>query len=325
MISPYQECNKYETMKLNVSCMDTIDMYDLNLMAVFAHVAQEESFSAAARKLGISRSAASKAIAKLEASLGARLLNRSTRHLSLTEVGAAFLEHCSRIVQEAESAGEIVETLNTRPRGVLKVAASVAFGTLHIAPAMSDFLGQYPELEMDMTITDRVVDIAEEGYDVVVRVTNAPPQSLVARRLAAVGRKLCATPAYFQANGLPVSPADLAGHNCLDYVHSGDKGLWRFTGPDGDISVPTSGRMRINDDEALSQVVLGGFGLALLPTFIVGKNIQSGELQSVLSEYIPVEQHVYAMYLPNRNLPLKARVFIDYLLDRFSPEPYWDR
>lgn len=305
--------------------MDTINMYDLNLMAVFAHVAQEESFSAAARKLGMSRSAASKAIAKLEASLGARLLNRSTRHLSLTEVGAAFLEHCSRIVQEAESAGEIVETLNTRPRGILKVAASVAFGTLHIAPAMSDFLDQYPELEMDMTITDRVVDIAEEGYDVVVRVTNAPPQSLVAKRLAAVRRKLCATPAYFRAHGLPVAPADLAGHNCLDYVHSGDKGLWRFTGPDGDISVPTAGRMRINDDEALSQVVLGGFGLALLPTFIIGRNLQSGELQSVLSEYIPVEQHVYAMYPPNRNLPLKARVFIDYLLERFSPEPYWDR
>jgi len=299
-------------------------MHDLNLMAVFAHVAQEQSFSNAARKLGMSRSAVSKAVAKLESSLGARLLNRSTRHLSLTEVGAAMLEHCARIVTESERASQVVENLNSKPSGTLRVAASVAFGTLHVAPAMADFLQQYPEVELDMTITDRQIDMAEEGYDVIVKVTQEPPSALVARKLAAVRRQICGTPAYFAQHGLPTSPMALTAHNCLDYIHSGDKGWWRFKGPEGDIAVPVSGRVRINDDEALSQVVLGGFGLALLPTFIIGNHLQSGHLQSVLSEYIPVEQHVYAMYLPNRHLPLKARTFIDFLLARFSPEPYWD-
>lgn len=299
-------------------------MHDLNLMAIFAHVAQEQSFSIAARKLGMSRSAVSKAVAKLESALGARLLNRSTRHLSLTEVGAGMLEHCARIITESERASQVVENLNSKPSGTLRVAASVAFGTLHVAPAMADFLQQYPEVELDMTITDRTIDMAEEGYDVIIKVAQEPPPSLVARKLAPVRRQVCGTPAYFQQHGLPGSPMALVAHNCLDYIHSGDKGYWRFSGPDGETAVPVSGRVRINDDEALSQVVLGGFGLALLPTFIIGNHLQSGHLQSVLSDYIPVEQHVYAMYLPNRFLPLKARTFIDFLLARYGPEPYWD-
>lgn len=300
-------------------------MQDLNLLVIFAHVAHENSFSAAARKLNMSRSAVSKSIAKLESSLGARLLNRSTRHISLTEIGAAFFDHCSRIVEEAEQAKQMVDDLNTKPRGTLKIAASVAFGTLHVAPSMADFLMMNPELDLDMTITDRVVDLAEDGYDIAIRVTHEPPESLVARKLAPVRRILCATPKYFEQNGIPRVPQDLVKHNCLDYIHSGDKGFWRFKGPEGDISVPVSGKLRVNDDEALTQVVLGGLGCALLPTFIVGKEIQSENLFSVLSEYIPVEQHVYALYLRNRNLPLKVRVFIDFLLDRFGLEPYWDK
>lgn len=300
-------------------------MTDLNLMAIFAHVAHEGSFSAAANKLGMSRSAVSKAVAKLENSLGARLLNRSTRHLSLTEVGAAMFEHCSRIIDEAEQAKRIVEDLHSRPRGTLKIAASVAFGTLHIAPAMADFLDMYPELDIDMAITDRVIDLAEEGYDIAIRVMHEPPDAMVARKLAPVQRRLCATPEYFMKYGVPRIPQDLTRHNCLDYIHSGDKGIWKFKGPEGEIAVPVSGKLRINDDEALSQVVLGGLGCALLPTFIVGKDIQSGKLACELTEYIPVEQYVYALYLPNRNLPLKVRAFIDFLLNRFGVEPYWDR
>jgi len=300
-------------------------MQDMNLMAMYAHVVESGSFSAAARRLGISRSAVSKAVARLEKALGARLLNRSTRHLSVTEVGAVFAEHCSRILDEAVQAEQVVSSLHAQPRGVLKVAASVAFGTLHVAPALADFLGRYPELNIDMTIGDRAVDLAEEGYDLVVRVARELPQNLVARRLAPVRRKLCATPEYIERHGVPRIPQDLARHNCLDYTHSGEQGLWRFTGPKGDIAVPVSGRLRINDDEALSQAVLGGLGLALLPTFIIGRDIQAGRLRAALSEYIPVEQHVYAFYLPTRHLPAKVRAFIDFLLERFGPDPYWDR
>lgn len=300
-------------------------MQDLNLMVVFAHVVEGGSFSAAARRLGMSRSAVSKSIAKLEKALGARLLNRSTRHLSLTEVGTAFAEHCARILDEAALAEQVVSSLHGHPRGVLKVAASVAFGTLHIAPALADFLDRYPEMDIDMTIGDRPVALAEEGYDVIVRVARDPPSNLVARRLAPVRRRLCATPAYFARFGVPQIPQDLSRHNCLDYTHSGEQGLWRFTGPQRDIAVPVSGRLRINDDEALSQAVLRGLGLALLPTFIIGRDIQAGRLRAVLSEYIPVEQHVYALYLPTRHLPAKVRAFIDFLLERLGPDPYWDR
>lgn len=299
-------------------------MQDLNQMAIFARVVEAGSFSGAARRLNSSRSAVSKAIAKLEGALGARLLNRSTRHLSLTEVGAALAERCARIVEEAEEAERVVASFHAEPRGSLRVGASVAFGTLHIAPALADFLLRYPQLAIDMTITDRTIDLAEEGYDVVIRVTGEPASNLVARRLAPVRRELCATPAYFEQWGVPRTPQDLVRHNCLVYTLAGEPGHWRFTGPEGDITVLVSGRLHIDDDEALSQAVLSGLGLALLPTFIIGRDLQEGRLQAVLSEYIPVERHVYATYLPTRHLPSKVRAFIDFLLARFGPHPYWD-
>ncbi len=300
-------------------------MTDLNLMAVFARVVDAGSLAEAARRMETSRSAVSKAVAKLEKELGARLLNRTTRYLSLTEIGASVSEHCTRMLSEAEQARKLVDSLTTAPRGLLRVSASVAFGTLHIAPALAVFLSRYPEIRIDLTITDRWVDLAEEGYDVAIRVTGDPPPNWVARKLAPVRRKLCATPGYFDQRGVPQSPADLVHHNCLDYTRSGEQGHWRFTGPDGDISIPVTGPLHVDDDEALSQAVLGGLGIGLLPTFIIGKDLQSGKLQAALSEYIPVERHVYAMYLPTRHLPSKVRVFIDFLLAHIGTDPYWDR
>lgn len=300
-------------------------MLDLNLLAVFARVAESGSFAEAARRMNSSRSAVSKMVAKLEVALGARLLNRSTRHLSLTEIGAAVAEHGSRILEEAADAENLVASLTSEPRGVLRISASVAFGTLHVAPALAEFLPLYPKMKVDLTITDRWVDLAEDGYDLLIQVTGQPQENLVARKLAPVRRQLCATPAYFRQRGIPRTPMDLVAHNCLDYTRSGEQGRWLFTGPDGDISVPVNGPLHVDDDEALSQAVLGGLGMGLLPTFIVGKALQSGELQAVLSEYIPVERHVYAMYLPTKHLPSKVRVFIDFLAAYIGSQPYWDR
>lgn len=300
-------------------------MLDLNLLATFARVVDAGSFAEAARRLSTSRSAVSKAVAKLEVALGARLLNRTTRHLSLTEIGAAVAEHGSRILAEAGAAESLVASLASEPRGVLRVSASVAFGTLHIAPALADFLPRHPQLQVDLTITDRWVELAEDGYDIAIRVTGTPPQHWVARKLAPVRRILCATPEYFHRHGVPLTPTDLMQHNCLDYTRSGEPGRWRFTGPDGEITVPVTGSLHVDDDEALSQAVLGGLGVGLLPTFIVGKELQSGRLQSVLSGYIPVERHVYALYLPTRHLPNKVRVFIDFLTELIGDPPYWDR
>lgn len=298
---------------------------DLNLLAIYARVVETGSFAEAARRIGVSRSVVSKAVAKLEKSLGARLLHRTTRHLSLTDIGTAVAAHCARMLEEADQVEQVVGSLNAEPRGVLRVSASVAFGTLHVAPALADFLAAHPELTMELTITDRLVDLAEEGYDMAIRVTGEPPLSLVARKLAPVRRKLCGTSEYFRRRGMPLTPADLVSHNCLDYTRSGEQGQWRFTGPQGEISVPVTGPLHVDDDEALSQAVLGGLGLGLLPTFIIGKDLQAGRLQAVLSEYIPVERHVYAMYLPTRHLPSKVRAFIDFLIARIGPEPYWDR
>ena len=322
---PETDCIPQGYNRLSIGSLLEQHMLDLNLMAIFARVVEAGSFAEAARRLVTSRSVVSKAVTKLEKKLGARLLNRTTRHLSLTEIGSSFADHCTRMLEEAEQAEKLVASLNTEPRGTLRVSASVAFGTLHIAPALAEFLPLYPELAIDLTITDRWVNLAEEGYDLAIRVTNDPPPNWVARKLAPVRRKLCATPAYFKQRGVPKSPADLVMHNCLDYTRSGDQGRWHFTGPEGDISVPVTGPLHVDDDEALSQAVLGGLGISLLPTFIIGKDIQHERLQAVLSEYIPVDRDVYAMYLPTRHLPSKVRVFIDFLVGYIGTEPYWDR
>jgi len=298
---------------------------DLNLMAIFARVVEAGSFAEAARRMGTSRSAVSKAVAKLEKALGAHLLNRTTRYLSLTEIGASVAEHCTRMLEEASEAEKLVGSLSSEVRGTLRVSASVAFGTLHVAPALARFLPLHPELTIDLSITDRWVNLAEEGFDLAIHVTGDPQPNLVARPLAPVRRKLCATPEYFRRHGIPQSPADLVRHNCLDYTRSGEPGRWRFTGPQGEIVVPVNGTLHVDDDEALSQAVLGGLGVGLLPTFIIGRALQDGNLQAVLSEYIPVERHVYALYLPTRHLPSKVRVFIDFLVAHIGSEPYWDR
>ena len=300
-------------------------MEDLERMAVFARVVEAKSFSAAARDLNLSKSLVSKQVTQLEKSLGARLLNRTTRALSLTEAGTVLYEHCAHIVEELNEAKHAVARLNAEPRGVLRISASVAFGRLHIAPALPQFLETYPNLKIDMVTTDRFVDLAEEAYDVVVRIASDAAPNVVARKLAPVNTKMCATPEYFSRHGTPQTPEDLEKHNCLTYTYFNPHDPWRLRGRDGDISVHASGNLRLNDDDALAEAVLGGLGIALLPTFIVGKDIQSGRLQSVLSDYIPVQRHIYAIYLANRYPSAKVRAFIDHLLQRFGPEPYWDR
>jgi DNA-binding transcriptional LysR family regulator len=300
-------------------------MLNLVGMGIFARVAEAKGFSAAARRLGISKSVVSKEVTKLEKSLGARLLNRTTRQLSLTEIGAAFYEHCARILQEAEEAALLVDRLHGAPRGVLKCTAPVAFATLHIGAAIPQFLGQCPDVQVDMTVGDRVFDLAEEGFDLAIRIARDLPPNVVARKLAPINRVVCGTPDYFVKHGVPATPQDLTAHNCIVYTHANPDSLWRFRSAEGDVAVPVKGNLRLNDDEVIWQAVLGGLGISLLPTFTVGKDLQSGRLQAVLTQYTPSERNLYAVYLPNRHLSAKVRVFIDFLLERFETPPYWDR
>ncbi len=300
-------------------------MDDLERIAIFACVVEEKSFSGAARRLNLSKSLVSKQVTQLEKSMGSRLLNRTTRALSVTEAGAVLFEHATRILEELEEAKLAVGRLQSTPRGILRVSAPVAFGRLHVASALPDFLARYPEIRLDMVTTDRFVDLAEEGYDVVTRIVGEPPPNVVARKLAPVNRRICATPEYFARHGVPRVPRDLERHNCLTYTYFNPQDPWRLRGPEGDISIRATGNLRLNDDDALSEAVLGGLGIAVLPTFIIGKDLQSGRLLSVLSDYVPLERHIYAVYLPNRQLSAKVRAFIDFFLERIGPEPYWDR
>lgn len=300
-------------------------MMNLVGMGIFARVVEARSFSAAAKRLGLSKSAVSKEVARLEKSLGARLLNRTTRQLSLTEIGSGFYEHCARIVQEAEEAALLVDRLHASPRGVLKCTAPVAFATLHIASALPDFLARFPELQVDLTVGDRFFDLADEGFDMAIRIARDLPPNMVARRLAPINRVVCATPAYFEKHGVPQVPQDLLHHNCLVYTHANPDSFWRFRSSEGDIAVPVRGNLRLNDDEVIWQAMLGGLGVSLLPTFTVGRDLQSGRLRAVLTEYTPAERNLFALYLPNRHLSAKVRVFIDFLVERFASPPYWDR
>lgn len=303
-------------------------MDHLSEMAVFARVAEAKSFSAAARGLGMTKSAASKQVSRLEQALGARLLNRTTRSLSLTEIGVQVYEHCARIVAESEAALLAAQQLSLAPRGVLKISASVAFGKLHIAPAMPEFLARYPEIRVQLALSDRFVDLAEEGFDLVVRLTEKPGLNLVARRIAPVRYVVCAAPAYLERMGTPQTPQDLVGHNCLFYAYESFQDVWHFAGPSGPTQVKISGNFQVNSSEAIREALLGGLGISLAPTFTVGAELRSGALRRVLTDYRPLGgfgSSAYAVYLPNRQLAPKVRALVDFLVERFGEAPYWDQ
>lgn len=296
-------------------------------MAVFARVVEANSFSGAAQRLGISKASVSKRVATLERALGARLLNRTTRRLSLTEIGRAYYQHCAQVVSEAEAGELAVLHLRAAPRGVLKLTTPVAFGRLHVAPAIPDFLARYPEMSVQMVMEDRVSDLAKEGYDVAIRMLAAPPPNVVARRLAPVRWVVCAAPTYLERHGTPQTPRDLARHNCLLYALPRVNAYWHFRSQGSDVRVRVSGNFSVSGSLALREVALRGLGIAWLPTFTVGHDIEQGTLRVLLPKYEscgPFGGAIYAVYLPTRQIAPKIRAFIDFFVARYLPEPYWD-
>lgn len=301
-------------------------MDHLSAMAVFARVVEMESFSGAARALGLSKSAVSKRVGRLEDRMGLRLLNRTTRRLSLTEAGAAFYQGCRRVVAEAEAAERAVSRLASAPRGRLKVNAPMSFGVRHLAPALPDFMARYPELNVDLTLNDRVVDLVEEGFDLAIRIAPLAESSLIARRLAPNRLVLCAAPSYLAAHGAPRAVEDLKGHECLLYSYQAAGDVWRLCGPGGERRLAVTGRLRINNGDALLAAALGGLGVALLPCFICGQDLRAGRLIQVLPAWSgPADTAIAAVYPTSRNLSPKVRVFVDFLTERFAGTPYWDR
>jgi DNA-binding transcriptional LysR family regulator len=293
-------------------------------MATFACVVETQGFSRAARRLGLSKATVSKRVARLEDRLGTRLLNRTTRRLSLTESGSVFFEHCTRMVAEAVEAEAAVAGLAARPTGTLRVNAPMSFGRLHLGPLLPEFLSRYPELSVDIELDDRFLDIVDAGFDVAVRVADLPDSSLVARRVAPARRTVCGAPAYFARRGTPRTPDDLIGHNCLYYRYLATRGGWPFARAGREWRVPVSGSLSANNGELLISAALSGAGLVFVPTFMVGEHLRSGALVEVLREYSSGAPAVYALYPHRRHVSVKVRAFIDFLVEKFSPVPCWE-
>lgn len=293
-------------------------------MEAFARVVETGSFTRAAEQLGISRAMVSKHVMELENRLGVRLLNRTTRKLSLTEAGASYYGRTAQIIAEIDEAEQAASRMNLQPRGLLRVNAPMSFGTLHIAPAIPDFIAAYPDVAVELTQNDRVVDLIEEGYDLAVRVGKLPDSSLIARKLAPCRRVLCASPAYLAKRGEPKRPSDLTGHDCLDYTYSPERNLWRLRGPEGEVQVRVDGSFRANNGDTLRAAAIAGLGLISSPSFIVGEDFRSGLLKPVLCDYRPTELGIHAVYPHNRHVSAKVRSFVDFLAERFGPRPYWD-
>lgn len=302
-------------------------MQDLSGIAVFAAVVEEGSFTAAAEKLGQSKSAVSKQVTRLEQRLGAQLLARTTRRLNLTEVGQAYYERCRRIISEAEEAELAVTKLQDVPRGRLRVSAPLSFGIAHLAAALPDFMCAHRELSVDIDFSDRKVDLVEEGFDLAVRISVLQDSSLIAKRIAETRIVLAATPAYWEEMGRPTHPTDLVNHDCLTYTYLNAPNTWRFRDPDNpgeEISVRVKGPMTSNNGNILMQTAASGIGIVFTPTFICADAIRSGVLVTALEEYEPEPIGIYAIYPPNRHLSAKVRAFIDFLTARFSgPETMW--
>jgi DNA-binding transcriptional LysR family regulator len=282
-------------------------------LSLFVRVVETGSFSAASRAAGISQPTASKQIVELERHLGARLLQRTTRKLSLTEAGTRFYDHAKRLLADLAEAESSVSRLQGAAVGTLRVGAPVAFGRLHIVPELPDFLSQYPGLAVDLSLNDRFVDLIEERVDVAIRIGRLSDMSLIVRHLGESRRVLAASPAYLAARGEPRTLDDLLSHDCIVYRYLATGNEWPFTGPAGPVSVRVNGSFSTNSSEAVRAAVLSGMGIAMAPFWMIGDALASGALKAILTEYLAPATDISALYPPTPHLAPKVRVFIDFL------------
>jgi DNA-binding transcriptional LysR family regulator len=293
-------------------------------MRVFTAVVDAGSFAGAADKLDLSRGMATRYVAQLETHLGARLLNRTTRKLSLTEAGSDYYQRATQILAMVEEAETSVAQEASVPRGTLRVTSSVAFGARHLGRAITEYLQRYPGVELDLTLNDRVVDLVEEGFDLGIRVAARIDPGLVARRLTRARIVACASPDYLKRHGTPKSPEHLAGHNCISYAYWSLQNAWHFRRKGVERTVSVSGNLRGNNGDILVNAAIEGLGVILHPTFLVYEALQQKRLVRILLDWEADELSVFAVYPHRKFLPPKVRSFIDFLAERFGPEPYWD-
>lgn len=297
----------------------------LNSMTTFVDVVEANSFTAAAGKSGLSRAQVSKAVAYLEEHLGTRLLNRTTRQISLTETGRIYYERCRSILHDVEEAEGVARQQTSKPGGTLSINVPTSFGVLHLKNRIPDYLQQYPDVQISLSLNDRLVDVIAEGFDIVIRISSLEDSSLIARKIAPCRRVFCASPGYIQQNGIPQVPQDLAIHRCLRYANSVNPDTWVLHGDEGTESVKVNGPICADNGEMLRAAAIANLGIALLPTFIVGPDIRAGRLRQVLGDYCPPDIAIYAVFPSRRYLSAKVRTFVDFLSGCFGDGPEWDQ
>ena len=299
-------------------------MQNLTDIAIFVKVVELSSFTAAAEALEMSQPVISKAVTRLEERLGARLLNRTTRRLSLTEAGAELYRRSSQALTEIDNAELEVARYQTEPRGLLRITAPMSFSLLHLAPLIGEFLERYPGVRVDMQLDDRHVDLVEDGFDLALRIGRLADSSLIAKRIASIQQVVCASPAYLKSRAPLESPEELLEHNCLTYTYLSTPREWRFEGAnDEPIVVPVKGSLQSNNGMILRDAAVAGAGIVMLPTFYLCNELRDGTLVVALRDYSIAELSLYAVYSERRNLLPKVRAFIDYLVQRIGSKPPW--
>lgn len=290
-------------------------------MKVFVAVVDAGSFAAAADRLDMSRAMASKYIGNLEDHLGTRLLNRTTRRLSMTESGSVYYQRCTQILADVAEAEQLAGHSSAAPRGTLKITMPLAFGQHRLGPVIADYVGQYPEVKLDISLSDRRVDLVEEGFDLAIRIGALAESGLIARKLGSDRAIVCASPSYLERHGTPRTPRDLAAHSCLGYTYTNSGDEWRLKSPNGEEAIRIGGSIRADNGDMLRLAALSGAGLVLQPLFIVADDLAAGRLVQVLSDHASAELGIYAVYPSRKHLSAKVRTFVDFLVARLDSAP----
>ena len=293
-------------------------------LRVFAQVVESGSFSSAAARLGLSATATSRHVADLETHLQTRLLNRTTRRVSLTESGRGFYERCVQVLADLNEAEQEAARGAVVPRGTIKLTTSVNFGVRNVAPAIAAFVAAHPEVRFDVSLSDRVVDLVEEGFDLAIRIGAAGSESLVARKLGETRLVPCAAPAYLAARGAPRAPEDLQQHNCFTYEYGSPRDLWRFRDAEGrERNVRVKGSLHSNNGDLLAEAAARGAGIVFEPAFIVGPELRAGRLVPLLQEFATEPVPIFAVYPSRKHLSAKVRRFVEFLVERFADAQDW--
>ncbi|WP_461469717.1 LysR family transcriptional regulator [Pararhodobacter sp.] len=291
----------------------------LTEMEAFATVVDQGGFTDAARKMGISKSAVSKHVSSLEARLGARLLNRTTRRVSPTEIGLVYYDRARRVLNDAGEADSIVSAMQSAPSGVLRMSVATDFGVSLLSPVLDEFLAEYPEISVNMVLKNRYVELISEGFDMAIRMGEMEDSSLRARKITETTQRLIAAPGYFRAHGRPTRIDDLSEHRLLHYSNQASANVWKITAPSGEVrQVRGTGWLTVNDGQSLMNAAIKGLGIAYLPSFLYHEAMAKGLVEDVIPDLPQTTLGIYAVYPPGRFTQPKVRAFIDFLVDRFA-------